>query len=119
MEGSAGEAVCQGGERGGVMLPEFEDFAGEHSGKDSARRSEGGGGFMGFASCRRPQCSKTLAVVLRMLYRLGCRKGTFPMPKWNQKGSKNYKREPTRCQSEPRNVPRHSLGNRSGKGAKK
>ena len=29
-EGSAREAVCQGGERGRVMLPEFEDFAGEH-----------------------------------------------------------------------------------------
>ena len=43
-EGSAGEAVCQGGERGGVMLPEFEDSAGEHSVKDLARRSEGGGG---------------------------------------------------------------------------
>ena len=36
--GSAGEAVCQ---EGGVMLPEFEDFAGEHSVKDLARCSEG------------------------------------------------------------------------------
>ena len=30
-EGSAGEAVCRGGDRGGVMLPEFEDFTREHS----------------------------------------------------------------------------------------
>ena len=45
-EGSAGEAVCRGRERG-VKLPEFEDFAGEHSVKDLARRSEGGGGSMG------------------------------------------------------------------------
>ena len=27
------------------MLPEFEDFAGEHSVKGLARRSEGGGGY--------------------------------------------------------------------------
>ena len=54
-EGSAGEAVCWGGERGGVQLPEFEDFAGGHSIKDSARRSEGGGGgFKGYRLCRRP-----------------------------------------------------------------
>ena len=46
LEGSAGEAVFQGGERGGAMLPEFEDFAGEHLVKDLARRSEGGGGFI-------------------------------------------------------------------------
>ena len=39
------EAVCQGGERGGVMLPEFGDFAGEYLVKVSARRSEGGGGL--------------------------------------------------------------------------
>ena len=45
LEGSAGEAVCWGGERGAVMLPEFEDFAREHSVKDLARRSEGGGGY--------------------------------------------------------------------------
>ena len=37
------------------MLLEFEDFAGEHSVKDSARRSEGGGGSMGFRLFRRPQ----------------------------------------------------------------
>ena len=37
-----------GGERVGVMLPEFEDFAGEHSLTGSARRSEGGGGFNGY-----------------------------------------------------------------------
>ena len=48
LEGSAGEAVCWGGERGGGMLPEFEDFVGEHSVKDLARRSEGGGGFKGY-----------------------------------------------------------------------
>ena len=52
-EGSAGEAVCRGGERGGVMLLEFEDFAGERSVKDFARRSEGGGGFKGYRLCRR------------------------------------------------------------------
>ena len=45
LEGSAGEAACRGGERGRVILPEFEDFAIEHSVKDSARRSEGGGGY--------------------------------------------------------------------------
>ena len=46
LEGSAGEAVCRGGERGGVVLPEFEDFAREHSVKDLARSSEGGGRFV-------------------------------------------------------------------------
>ena len=35
-EGSAGDAVCRGGERGGVKLPQFEDFAGEHSVKHAA-----------------------------------------------------------------------------------
>ena len=29
-------------------------IAGEHSVKDSARRSEGGGGFIGYRLCRRP-----------------------------------------------------------------
>ena len=43
--GSAGEAVCRGGERGRVKLPEFEDFAREHSVKNSARRSECGSGY--------------------------------------------------------------------------
>ena len=46
LEGSAGEAVCWGGEGGGVILLEFEDFAGEHSVNGSARRSEGGGGCL-------------------------------------------------------------------------
>ena len=32
------------------MLPEFEDFTGEHSVKYLARRSEGGGGSMATAS---------------------------------------------------------------------
>ena len=54
LEGSAGEVVFRAGERGGVMLPELEDFAGEHSVKDLARRSEGGGGFKGYRICRRP-----------------------------------------------------------------
>ena len=53
LEGSAGEAVCLGGERRGVMLPEFEDFAGEHSVKGLSRRSEGGGGSMGYRLFRR------------------------------------------------------------------
>ena len=51
--GSEGKAVRWGGERGGAMLPEFEDFAREHSVKGSARRSEGGGGFKGYCLCRR------------------------------------------------------------------
>ena len=46
--------MCRGGERVGVKLPEFEDFAGEHSVKDSARRSEGGGGFKAYRLGRRP-----------------------------------------------------------------
>ena len=37
------------------MLPEFKDFAGEHSVKDLARRSEGGTGFKGYRLCRRPR----------------------------------------------------------------
>ena len=69
-EGSAGESVCWGGERGGVKLLEFEDFAVEHSVKGSARRSEGGGRFIGFASCRRPPNSKTLADGTLLLVRL-------------------------------------------------
>ena len=56
-EGSAGEEVCQGGEKGGVKLPEIEDFAGEHSVKDLARRSEGGGGSMCYRFFHRPPIS--------------------------------------------------------------
>ena len=40
LEGSAGEAACRGGERGGVMLPESIQL------KGLARRSEGGGGYL-------------------------------------------------------------------------
>ena len=54
LSGSAGDAVFQGGERGGVELPEFEDFAGGHSVKGSACRSEGGGGSMGYRLFCRP-----------------------------------------------------------------
>ena len=62
LEGSAGEAVCRGGERGGVMLSDLEDFAGEHSVKDLARRSNGGGGSMGYCPFRRPRNSFLFAI---------------------------------------------------------
>ena len=57
--GSAGEEVCQGGEKGGVMLPEFEDFARDHSFKDLARRSESGGGSTSLA--RQPAAPRARA----------------------------------------------------------
>ena len=41
--GVGGRGGVPGGDRGGVKLPKFEDFAGEHSVKGAARRSEGGG----------------------------------------------------------------------------
>ena len=66
MEGSAGEAVFQGGERGGVVLPEFEDFAGEHSDKDSARRSEGGGGSMGDRLFHRPPKQRNVIINMQL-----------------------------------------------------
>ena len=65
--GSAGEAVCWGGERAGVMLPEFEDFTVEHSVKDSARRSEGGGGSMSCRLFRRPQILFASVIVFMCL----------------------------------------------------
>ena len=46
------------------MLPEFEDFAREHSVKGLARRSEGGGGSMGYRLFRRLQISFVFFVVL-------------------------------------------------------
>ena len=53
----------------------------------------GGRRIICFASCRRPQSSKTVAVVLGMLYRFRRRKGRFPIPKWSRKRTKNAKRE--------------------------
>ena len=46
--GSAGEAACQGRERVGALKIE------EHSLSDLARRTEGGGGSMGYRLFRRP-----------------------------------------------------------------
>ena len=60
-----------------VMLPGIEDFTGENSVKDLARRSEGGGGLEGYTSCRRPlEWNEEKGV-------LG-RKGRFSTPKWSQ-----------------------------------
>ena len=51
-------------------------------------------------------------ILLRMLYIVGCRKGRFPMPTWNRKGSKNAKTKPkvnqhdaTVSQGTPQNAP--------------
>ena len=62
--GSAGEAVCWGGEGGGVMLREFEDFAGEHSVEGSARRSEGGGRSIGYRLFHRPPILLVSVIVI-------------------------------------------------------
>ena len=46
------ERRCAGEER--VMLLDFEDFSGEHSVKELARRSEGGGGLLAIANAADP-----------------------------------------------------------------